>query len=47
MRRPEPGGDMWRLVAPLVRETSRAVPRVDDRRLINGMLRRFRTAFRT
>ena len=33
----------WAIIAPLLPNKSRGVPRVDDRRVINGILWRFRT----
>ena len=33
----------WRLIAPLLPNKPRGVPRVDDRRVLNGILWRFRT----
>jgi transposase len=33
----------WRIIQPLLPNKSRGVPRVDDRRVINGILWRFRT----
>ncbi|SNY89904.1 Transposase [Cohaesibacter sp. ES.047] len=33
----------WSTIAPLLPQKSRDVPRVDDRRVINGILWRFRT----
>lgn len=33
----------WSVIQPLLPQKSRGVPRVDDRRVINGILYRFRT----
>src|SRR3990170_5005510 len=33
----------WSIIEPLLPQKSRGVPRVDDRRVINGILWRFRT----
>jgi len=33
----------WSIIAPLLPNRSRGVPRVDDRRVPNGILWRFRT----
>ena len=33
----------WSLIAPLLPRKSRGVPRVDDRKVLNGILWRFRT----
>ena len=33
----------WAIIQPLLPQKSRGVPRVDDRRVINGILWRFRT----
>ncbi len=33
----------WLIIEPLLANKSRGVPRVDDRRVLNGILWRFRT----
>lgn len=33
----------WPIIEPLLPDTPRGVPRVDDRLVINGIIRRFRT----
>ena len=43
MRRHELSDEEWAIVKPLLPQKSRGVPRVDDRRVINGILWRFRT----
>lgn len=43
MRRLELSGEEWAIIQPLLPQKSRGVPRVDDRRVINGILWRFRT----
>ncbi|QZO01166.1 IS5 family transposase [Chenggangzhangella methanolivorans] len=43
MRRHELSDDEWRIIEPLLPRNSRGVARVDDRRVINGILWRFRT----
>ena len=43
MRRHELCDDEWAIIEPLLPRKSRGVPRVDDRRVINGILWRFRT----
>lgn len=42
-RRFELTDDEWLVIEPLVPNNPRGVPRVDDRRVINGILWRFRT----
>jgi transposase len=43
MRRHELTDFEWAVIEPLLPRNSRGVPRVDDRRVINGILWRFRT----
>ncbi|MFB4374934.1 IS5 family transposase [Agrobacterium sp. CR_3] len=43
MRRHELTDEEWAVIAPLLPTNSRGVERVDDRRVINGILWRFRT----
>ena len=43
MRRHELTDEEWAIIQPLLPNKSRGVPRVDDRRVINGILWRFRT----
>lgn len=43
MRRHELTDEEWEIIEPLLPRNSRGVPRVDDRRVINGILWRFRT----
>jgi transposase len=43
MRRHELTDQEWAVIEPLLPQNSRGVPRVDDRRVINGILWRFRT----
>lgn len=43
MRRHELTDDEWLIIDPLLPRNSRGVERVDDRRVINGILWRFRT----
>ncbi|WP_170219033.1 IS5 family transposase [Xanthobacter autotrophicus] len=43
MRRHELTDEEWAIIAPLLPNKVRGVARVDDRRVINGILRRFRT----
>ncbi len=43
MRRHELTDHEWAVIQPLLPRKSRGVPRVDDRRVINGILWRFRT----
>ena len=43
MRRHELSDAEWQVIAPLLPQNSRGVARVDDRRVINGILWRFRT----
>jgi len=43
MRRHELSDREWSIIKPLLPNKSRGVPRVDDRRVINGILWRFRT----
>lgn len=43
MRRHELSDEEWRIIEPLLPRNSRGVARVDDRRVINGILWRFRT----
>ena len=43
MRRHELSEEEWSIIQPLLPQKSRGVPRVDDRRVINGILWRFRT----
>ncbi|SDX97161.1 Transposase [Albimonas donghaensis] len=42
MRRHELTDREWAIIQPLLPQKSRGVPRVDDRRVINGILWRFR-----
>ena len=42
MRRHELSDREWAIIHPLLPQKSRGVPRVDDRRVINGILWRFR-----
>ena len=42
MRRHELSDRDWSIIEPLLPQKSRGVPRVDDRRVINGILWRFR-----
>ena len=41
MRRHELSDREWAIIQPLLPQKSRGVPRVDDRRVINGILWRF------
>ena len=43
MRRHELSDEEWAIIAPLLPTNSRGIERVDDRRVINGILWRFRT----
>ena len=43
MRRHELTDEQWAIIAPLLPNKPRGVPRVDDRRVLNGILWRFRT----
>ena len=43
MRRHELSDKEWSIIKPLLPRKSRGVKRVDDRRVINGILWRFRT----
>ncbi len=43
MRRHELSDEEWGIIEPLLPQKSRGVERVDDRRVINGILWRFRT----
>lgn len=43
MRRHEPSDEEWAIIEPLLPRESRGVARVDDRRVINSILWRFRT----
>lgn len=43
MRRHGPSDEEWAIIEPLSQKKPRGVPRVDDRRVINGILCRFRT----
>ena len=43
MRRHELSDFEWSVIKPLLPNKSRGVPRVDDRRVLNGILWRFRT----
>jgi transposase len=43
MRRHELSDEEWAIIQPLLPQKSRGAPRVDDRRVINGILWRFRT----
>ena len=43
MRRHELSDEEWPIIAPLLPTNSRGIERVDDRRVINGILWRFRT----
>ena len=43
MRRHELTDEEWSIIQPLLPNKPRGVPRVDDRRVINGILWRFRT----
>jgi transposase len=43
MRRHELSDEEWAIIAPLLPNKPRGVPRVDDRRVINGILWQFRT----
>ena len=43
MRRHELSDEEWAIIQPLLPNKPRGVPRVDDRRVINGILWRFRT----
>ena len=43
MRRHELTDEEWAVIQPLLPNKPRGVPRVDDRRVINGILWRFRT----
>jgi transposase len=43
MRRHELSDEEWAVIEPLLPNNSRGIKRVDDRRVINGILRRFRT----
>ena len=42
MRRHELSDREWSIIQPLLPQKSRGVPRVDDRRVVNGILWRFR-----
>ena len=43
MRRHELTDEEWAIIEPLLPNKPRGVPRVDDRRVLNGILWRFRT----
>ena len=43
MRHHELSDEEWEIIAPLLPTNSRGIERVDDRRVINGILWRFRT----
>ena len=43
MRRHELSDEEWAIIQPLLPNKPRGVPRVDDRRVLNGILWRFRT----
>ena len=43
MRRHELSDEEWAVIAPLLPTNTRGIERVDDRRVINGILWRFRT----
>ena len=43
MRNHELSDREWSIIEPVLPNKSRGVPRVDDRRVINGILWRFRT----
>lgn len=43
MRRHELDGFEWPIIKPLLPKKARGVPRVDDRRVLNGIHWRFRT----
>ena len=43
MRRHELSDNEWSIIQPLLPNKPRGVPRVDDRRVLNGILWRFRT----
>ena len=43
MRRHELTDEEWAMIQPLLPNKPRGVPRVDDRRVLNGILWRFRT----
>jgi len=43
MRRHELSDEEWNVIAPLLPTNTRGIERVDDRRVINGILWRFRT----
>ncbi len=43
MRRHELSEEEWAVIAPLLPNNSGGIERVDDRRVINGILWRFRT----
>ena len=43
MRRHELSDEEWAIIEPLLPTNIRAIERVDDRRVINGILWRFRT----
>ena len=43
MRRHELSDEEWAIIQPLSPQKSRGAPRVDDRRVFNGILWRFRT----
>jgi transposase len=43
MRRHELSDQEWAVIEPLLPQNSRGIARVDDRRVINGILWRFRT----
>ncbi len=43
MRRHELTDEEWAVIQPLLPNKPRGVPRVDDRRVLNGILWRFRT----
>ena len=43
MRRHELSDEEWAVIQPLLPNKPRGVPRVDDRRVLNGILWRFRT----
>ncbi|WP_421425347.1 transposase, partial [Agrobacterium rosae] len=43
MRRHDLSDEEWAVIEPLLPNNSRGIKRVDDRRVINGILWRFRT----
>ena len=43
MRQHELSDEEWSIIQPLLPNKPRGVPRVDDRRVLNGILWRFRT----